>query len=403
MGLMQETISGLPPEEAKSSHPVEKQVAGREQKRDLERFVSFCKILIRQGDELMASLNDAESKEPKVYHTSEHPKALQERAKRIADVLGLGVEQRYLIAIAISYHDAIINYTPPDPDDIVGTIQRHRGAREGDKPRGREGNEAKSADAMETAARRINEEAKRATGQAVFSDEDIRTLRWEIDATYPDVAFTEFEKDPFYQEIVRQNPQVLQMAELLRARGITKGLHFFQPHLENPLQQGERVPQEVLVVALSDLGAGGLVEKAGDFFAEGDNEFKELYHNLRNPENYRRLLAGAEERDRGDRAKVSHTIFNWLSSQPGFVLWQMIRFEKIMYFLQRSGELDAEQASGLRGLSGYYESNIKASLDREERMKNEYQHKLEAEGEREAFTFLALEMKLEGALLPQKS
>ena len=36
---------------------------------------------------------------------------------------------------------------------------------------------------------------------------------------------------------------------------------WFQPHLEKPLEEGQKVPREVLIVALSDLGAAGIAEK----------------------------------------------------------------------------------------------------------------------------------------------
>lgn len=358
----------------------------RENKKPPENFEQAADMLIEEGNALMAKNHGPEG-DQKVYHTLEaHIQPLQERARTIADILGLTLEQRKLIAIAISYHDTIIEYDAPDPEDITGMIRRHRGAREGDNPPiGAEGNEALSAKVMQEAMERINREANK----DIFSEEQIRIVRQAIDATYPDV---DFGPDFKGAEFAEMPGAVKETMAYLKDRGIIKGPHFFQPHLENPLKAGESVPEEVLVMALVDLGAAGLLKDSEEFFTEGDNEGREVYHNLRKPENIGRLLNGDMEKDKEDRINASQAILGWMHSQPGFAMWQMIRFEKIMSWVEKNGQVDAEKREKLRLLFGNYEANIKAAADRDVRIKREYDRIQNEQGEKQAFVYLAQEM-----------
>lgn len=60
----------------------------------------------------------------------------------MATILHLTPEQSLLASLFIAYHDTVIEYDEADPNNIVGTIRRHRGAREDDNPPyGSNGNE----------------------------------------------------------------------------------------------------------------------------------------------------------------------------------------------------------------------------------------------------------------------
>lgn len=372
-------------------------VTTSEHKKLPENFEEAADLLVKEGNVLMARNHGPHGSDPKVYHTPEnHIDPLQERAKKMAEILGLTPEQRKLTAMIISYHDTIIEYDAPDPENIVGMARRHRGAREGDRPMGGEGNEAKSADKMVEAMERINRE----TGKTIFTEEQIRIGRFGIDATYPDVDLgadfrgAEFTQDPLYENIAAKNPAIPETVAYLNERGITKGPHFFQPHLENPLKQGEKVPEEVLVMAMSDLGASGIAKHPEEIFREGDNEGRESYHNLRKPENIERLLTGDGEKDTEDRAKASQALLGWLHSQSGFAMWQMIRGEKIMTWLHENGQLDGEKEQKFRAFFGNYEANVKATAERDVKIKKEYDTIKTQQGDKAAFAYIAGEMKL---------
>ncbi len=364
-----------------------------------ENFEQAADMVIKKGDDLMAANHGPEGLDPKTYHTPEnHIDRLQERAKEIADVFNLTREQRKLLAIAISYHDTIINYDAPDEASIAGMVMRHRGAREGDKPMGEHGNEALSAKMMLEAMERINQE----TGKTIFTADQMQIGQKAVDATYPGVELgpdfkgVEFIKDDLYEEIAAQNPRIAEMIAYLKENGITKGLHFFQPHLENPLKQGESMPEEVLIMSLVDLGAAGMVNNPEIFFEESDNEAKELYHNLRKSENIERLLNGDTSKDKEDRIKANGAMLGWFHSQPGFMMWQMIRFEKIMKWLRENRQIDEEKEKGLHSIFAHYETNIQAYTERDVRIKNEYDMLQSNQGEKIAFAYLAGEMRLRG-------
>lgn len=365
----------------------------QEKKKVPENFEQAADMLIQKGDAIMRQNHGLQGDE-KVYHTLEnHIDPFQKRAKEIADALGLNQEQQKLISIIISWHDTVIDYDKPDPENIVGMVRRHRGAREGDNKAmgekgGTNGNEARSAKDMV--------QAMKETGQC--TQDQIDTAQFGVDVTYPDVALgpdfqgAAFTQDPLYEQIVASNPRIAEMVAFLNEQGITKGPHFFQPHLENELRNQKKIPEEVLVVALGDLGAAGCSRNPEQFFVEGDNEAKESYHNIRQPENLERLLTGDGEKDQEDRKKASGALFGWLHSQSGFAMWQMIRFEKILYWLRENGQFDHAKEQQLRSVVQYYEADIKASVERDLRIKAEYDSRISKQGDKAAFDYLAQEM-----------
>lgn len=157
-------------------------------------------------------------------------------------------------------------------------IRRHQGAREGDAPNGAEGNEAVSARLMEQEMRQINQRV----GQEIFTEEEIQTAVWGVHATYPvvdlgrDFQGASFEEYHFYETAMCQNPALREVFGELKQKGATKGPHFFQPHLEKALEEGQQVPREVLLVALADLGGPGFGEPE-EFTRTGNAEMRELY------------------------------------------------------------------------------------------------------------------------------
>lgn len=371
----------MPPPQEKELSPEERQ------------FEKAAKQVKAEGYKLMEANHDRGGEDPKEYHTSEHPHSLEVRADRMADILKLTSAEQGLAKVYISFHDTIIDYEHTDPKNIVGMIKRKRGAREGDQSSGSGGNEALSAQKMAEAMRQANEEA----GREVFSEEQIRNGIFAIDATYPGVDFgpdfkgAPFEKYPYYKTIVEGNPAAKETIDMLKGGGIEKGPLFFQPHLESALERGEKVPTEVLITALADLGAAG-IEGGSKFFAEGDAEFRELYENIRKPENLSRLLEGDGDADREDRAKVVGAMTSWLQSQPGFAAWQMLRFEKIVHLLKQNGEIDSAKEDGLRKMFEHYPDNVKSTLERVDNRKKDYERIKELGGEKQAFAYLAKEM-----------
>lgn len=385
--------------------------AVQEDKKLPESFEQACNMLVKEGDDLMEK-NHGSQGDKKVYHTLENHSGapMQGRAKEIGDILGLTSRQQKLIAVFISWHDTMIGYDAPKEDNIVGMISRHRGARDSDseisqgKPSmGSQGNEAVSNKLMRAAMERVNQEA----GEIIFTQEDMEIGEWAIDATFPksdlgpDFKGVEFIQDPLYEEIAARNPAVVRTIAYLQEHGVTKGPHFSQPHLEDPLlKEGKEIPLEVFTVAFADLGMAGFAKNPEEFFIEGDNEGKEVYHNLRKPDNIKRLLGDDEARDiedprdTEDRGKASQALLGWLASQAGFAMWQMIRFEKVIHAMTKNGQMTPEKEQLTRELLGKHEANIKASVDRSMRARAEYDLVLTEQGDRAAFACVAQEMKL---------
>lgn len=338
-----------------------------------------------------AQEHDKNGKDPKIYHSSEHPRILKKRAERMAEILHLSPRQCAVIEMAVAWHDVIIEYDKADQNNIAAMICRYRGAREGDKPNGAKGNEGKSARLLEQEMRRANELVK----EEIFTEEEIRIAILAIDATYPDVIKGATFKDyPYYEIVIRQNPDLAVLFDELKTQGITNGSLFFQPHLERPLEERQKVPREVLIVALSDLGAAGFTEKEA-FFKEGDSEMRELYANLRYPEVMRRLINGDAEIDQVDRQKVTSVFLGWLDSQPGFAAWQALRFEKILHLLRRQKNIIPKEEQGLRAQFSHFIENIRYTRDRAKELRSGFQKIQSTQGEKAAFLYLVQNLHYE--------
>lgn len=381
----------------------EEQKVNFEKKKLPENFEDASDIMIEKGNALMKKNHGPEGDE-KIYHTLENHSGapMQGRAKEIAAMLGLTPRQEKLVAMAISWHDTVIEYDKPPEDNITGMIKRHRGARDGEDggsgpSMGSKGNEAVSAKLMLEEMERINKDA----GKTIFTQEDMDIAQWAVDATFPKAEFgpdfkgVEFTSDPLYEEAAARNPAIARMIAYLGEHGVAKGPHFSQPHMEDPLlKEGKEIPLEVFTVAFADLGMSGFTKDPEEFFVEGDNECKESYHNLRKPENIKRLLNNDEAQDKEDRAKASQALLGWLSSQAGFAMWQMIRFEKVLYGMARNGQMTPEREQQARELLGNHEANIRASVDRAERARAEYNRILTEQGDKAAFANIAGKMQI---------
>lgn len=359
-------------------------------------FEDAAKEIKLSGYRFHEQIHDREGRDPKTYHTSEHPQTLEQRAEEMAEILNLSPNQLSVTEMAIAWHDTVMEYDEADPNNLLAMIRRHRGAREGDKPSGTKGNESRSARLVEKEMRKANEQV----GREIFTEEQIYTAIWAIDATYPDITLgpdfkgIPFEEYPYYEVAIRQNSSLGKLFDELKEQGIVKGPLFFQPHLERPLEKGQPVPREVLITALADLGAAGLAKKE-EFFKESDDEMRELYANLRRPEVMRRLTEGGEDVDRIDRERVMTALMGWLDSQPGFAAWQSLRFEKIMHLLKQQNGVSPEEEQGLRGLFSHYEDNIRATRDRAKELKAQVKQIKSTAGEKEAFLYLARNMRYE--------
>lgn len=368
----------------------------REAKEMQPMFERKAQEVCDEGFGMMRELHDGKD----VFHTSEHPKEMEARAEEIAGVLHASFEERMLTKDAIAWHDVIIEKDEADPGSVVAMIKRHRGARVGDKPNAENGNEAKSADELIKRMEQANEEAKKAGEGEVFTKTQMEKVRWAIDATYPDVALGPdfkgalFEEYPYYEIAIRNNPELGTLLAELKEQGITKGANFYQPHLETYLEKGEKVPVEVLMTALSDLGTAGM-GSVQEFAVEGDKEMRELLGNLLKPDVLKRVADGGEETDIADREKASAFFSGWLESQTSFATWQALRFEKIAHLLKETQGMGDDEVQGLRDLFGNYVQNIRGVRDRAQEVKSKYEEIKTELGEKEAFQYLARTMHYE--------
>ena len=354
-------------------------------------FENVSREIILKAYELYSKMHDPGGEDPKEYHVSGHPRRMERDGEQIADILHLSLKERLLAMLGIAAHDLVMNYKKADPNKVTSMISRHRGAREGDEPMGAQGNAGKSARWLAEEMRKANEHA----GIEIFTEEEISNTVWGIDTTYPKDKFGAlFEEYPYYEIALQQNQALGELLGELKEQGIVKGPLFSQPHLEKPLEEGTRVPREVLIVALTDLGAVGTGGKE-EFFKEGDNEMRELLGNLRIPEVMRRISGGDEDADRADREEVTGTFVRWLDSQPGFAVWQALRFEKIMHLLKQQNGISPEEEQGMRNLFCHFVENIRATRDRSLELKAEVERMKSSVGEKEAFLFLARSMHYE--------
>ena len=315
-----------------------------------------------------------------LYHGPEHPEELKKIAEKLFKTLNLGSEEQQVALMAIEYHDVVIeeDYDRNDKNPLL-MIKRKRGTREGDKPMGAEGNEALSAKKLR--------EAMEQSG--VFTEEQIKNAVWAIEATYPavdlgpDFKGASFKEYPYFEAAVGQNKELGQLFQDSEKKGIAKGPLFFQPHLEKPLEDGQEVPKEVLVVALSDLGGCGTKE-AEEFANEGNKELRELLVNLRDSKNLAEI-------NKTERKELAEKFIDWAKSQAGFVAFQALRFEKIVHLLKKK-QITDDQEQQLRGQFSHYIDNIQAAVQRAEKLKKDYDNDLSLVGEKPAFKNLALKM-----------
>lgn len=281
------------------------------------RFLKRAESIRDQGYALHKQEHDADGRDPKIYHISEHPLTVDKRARKMAEILRFSPEQCAVVEMAVAWHDTVIEYDDSDPNDLLAMIRRHRRAREGDTLVNTQGNEKESARLLAEEMRKANKQAS----EEIFTEEQIEIAVWAIHATYPmDNRNAIFKAYPYYSYAVEQNLVLKELLCSLEEQGTTEGLLFFQPHFEKPLEKKHVVPREVLIVALADLGAAGCASKE-EFFKEGDDEMRELYGNLRRSEFLSILVNGETEKDKEDREKVSNAFFLWLESQIGFVVW----------------------------------------------------------------------------------
>lgn len=325
----------------------------------------------------------------KSFHDVGHPEKLIKRSKKIAEILNLPLEKTALLEIILAYHDAIIEYDKPEEGNILGMLKRHRGAREGDQPSGINGNEAKSV--------ALAAEKMKASG--AFAQEEINIVVLAIDATYPEIDLgkdfqgAEFNNYAYYEIAVTQSPILGELIKELGREGFIKGPLFFQPHLEKTLENNTPIPLEVVITGLVDMGGAGC-EDNQEFFKEGDAEMREIYYNVRQLENLKRLMMGSEKKDTEDREKIAKEFLKWSESQVGFATWQALRFEKIMRLLNKNRAISEDQEKGLRDFFSHYVENIKAALNRSKELKRNYEETAKTD-EKQAFISLLQNMGYE--------
>lgn len=384
-------------EDYKKSSGFRTEMSGEKEMRERQpMFERKAQEVRDEGFRMMRELHDGKD----IFHTSEHPEGMEAASDKIGDVLHASGEERMLAKDAIAWHDVIIEKDEADSGNVVAMIKRHRGARVGDKPNAENGNEAKSADELIKRMEQANEEAKKNGEPEVFTKPQMEKVRWAIDATYPDVALGPdfkgalFEEYPYYEIAIRNNPALGELLNELKEQGIVKGANFHQPHMETPLEKGEKVPLEVLLTALSDLRVAGM-GSVQEFALEGDKEMRELLGNLLKEDVLQRVANGEEEADIADREKASAFFSGWLESQASFATWQALRFEKIAHLLKETQGMGDDEVQGLRGLFGHYVQNIRGVRDRAQEAKSKYEEIKTRLGEKEAFQHLARTMHYE--------
>jgi len=329
--------------------------------------------------------NGSDGEDPKQFHALGHLRTTIGRAEKIAPVFDLSKERVALIKMGLAWHDSTITYDKPtDRDNLLTMIIRHRGAREGDGKWGANGNEAVSAKSVEDKMRAAK----------IFSKAEIDIIRWGIDATYPDVRMgenfkgIEFKKYAYYEVATSQNKGLKEVISKLEEEGITKGFLFSQPHLEKALEDGKSVPPEVIITGLVDLEGVGYAESE-EFSKEGDAEMRELYYNIRQQGVMENLAKNDSEKDVENRRKVSEAFLKWQDGQPCFGVWQAIRFEKIIYLLKKSNQIDLKKETELRKFFSHYLENIEQALKRAKNSRTTYEKKSREKNEKEAFISLA--------------
>ena len=354
-----------------------------------EDFDAAVQQIVLEGDRRMAENHGPEGIDPKHLHSPEHPQNLQRRAEALEGILGVTPAEVALRKMAVSWHDIVINYDTPADDKPASMIRgRHRGAREGDQPKGAEGNEAKSAAALAEEMRK----------KELFTEDQISRAVYAIDATYPDAQLgadfkgVSFREYPWYPEIASRNPNVEKIIANLEGKGISKGPLFTQPHLERALEAGQKVPPEALIIGLVDVGHPGCEDFSG-FNSDGNGEFRELRPNIL--KNWERLATGNSDEDKADRAAVAELMMSWKKGQIGFAAWQMLRFEKIMLLLEHNGQITPDQVEQCRAAFSNFENNIQEQVKRTEEIEREY-NRLAQEDERTAFIQLAITMGYTG-------
>ena len=294
----------------------------------LTEFNRACNSIVEKGHQFHKSHHDVDGLDSKPYHNIAHIYTVEDRARTLSPIFQLTTDQQAEMLMAIAWHDSVINYDLPTSNNIVAMVSRHSGATAQDTPFGLKGNEAESFKLLKT---EMLEEA------TVFSKENFETVESIISATYSKAdlgldfkgaVFTEY---PYYETAVSQNSELAEAIEFLKAKGIDRGLHIYQPHFEKMLEEGE-IQQQVLIAALSDLGDVGTAEKEM-FFKNGDAEMRELYYNINKPDTLHRLASGEKGQDKEDRTQVVDAFMDWQKTEVGFAVWQALRFEKTIYLL----------------------------------------------------------------------
>jgi len=358
---------------------------------------------------------------PKPFHGIEHPKSMTEFGLGIGEVLGITGDQKQIFTLAVAAHDVEMNVKLPDMNmPVTAFVIRERGSKEGDLPAEANGNEALSAQLL----RALMEEHG-----DVFDVNEIQEAVDGVLATYPRDHFRapDFQGPTFGEgsetykaylpEIAARNPAILEVLEKLKEEGITKGPLFSQPHLEAPLEDGKRIPTSVLMIAWSDLSPAGAASSR-IFARGGNNEFIEGKYNLSalsllSDEEIVALQNSSESTVKEKLLEVrtdlapeemrmaAQNMLDWQKSQVGFIVWQMLRFEKNVYLLRKNGQIDEAQEVRLRSIFNKFEVNIDAALKRYKELKAATRASL-AEGGNvaEAYYLLADNM---GYTVPKKS
>jgi len=330
--------------------------------------------IIAAGFKIHGEEHDEGGIDQKQYHESLHLDTVVHHMEKILIAIDVSSKDQYLTLIAIAWHDKVLSYQHASSGELLEQISRFRGARASDLPSGSEGSEAQSARAVAQHMRDANKQVE------IFTEDDIRVVTLAIEFTFPEFKLAKFADYPYYAQALENNPKLIAAIGEMREGGTRDELYITQPHFDEALEAENKIPRPALIMAVADLATSGM-ESASDFFNEGDAECRELHENLRDP---KRLETISEI----ECIKVKNMLLNWLDGQPGFVAWQALRFEKLMYRLNEKNELSQSEIDKMRLHFCQFENNIRASMVRAQSMRETVENFVSQQGEKAALISL---------------
>ena len=301
------------------------------------------------------------------FHGPEHPQEVLAHAKKIMaiarehGVAGANDEAELAVDVGARAHDMVVRFREitDKSSPRYGEIDRYRGwADRAPAPikdllaqEGVSGNEQASWDELEKILDEHDPDKK------IYTPRVRELARATIAATYPDAPF------PF--PVFPEGSTTIQGRDLVpylfkTADGRPSGLKFSQPELDDKELTS---PIAVTAVACGDLSYGGKMNAEG-FQKHGDQEWAETH-----PLMVREIEAGIAQKTDAESAKekarIAKSMIGWQGAQPGFLLWQKIRFENNINRYHNT-----RFSNAMHQEYNKFDDNILAAADRVDAFKN---------------------------------